>query len=353
MSRSSIWPPVAACAALLLPMTALAGEGFSQQHMTGELPEGTGLAAKYPGDVGIARDPNVLFAENFETGSIQQIAKRWGDISNKDDKVIALSDDVPSASAGRRSLQMTATLGENTGGHLYKRLSSGVDAAFARFYVKFAPDADYIHHFVHLGGYNPPTRWPQGGAGTRPRGDDRITAGIEPVGVYGRYPAPGVWNFYCYWHEMKISADGRYWGNGLRPARPAPVPRDRWQCVEIMLELNSTPDQPDGQLALWLDGELTAHFAKGVRRGRWTGMGFSLLEQGGEPFEGFRWRNGSQLKINFFWLLHYVTERSAQQNRVANPNRRRADPSRVYKPSAMPVRATSSLTINANIKQTI
>ena len=279
-----------------------------------------GIAAKYPGDAGIERDPRVLFAENFESGNIEEIGKRWGEISNKDGKVIAFSSDVPPAGAGKRSLQMTATLGENTGGHLYTRLPREVDKAYARFYVKFAADAAYIHHFVTLGGYNPPTAWPQGGAGERPRGDDRFTVGIEPYGNYGRYAAPGAWNFYTYWHEMKGSADGKYWGNSLTPAQPTLVPRDRWQCVEVMLQCNSAPDKSDGELALWLDGKPVIHIGPGARRSRWTGMGFSLVEQGGEPFEGFRWRTNDQLKINFLWLLHYVTELAGRQNRVARPN---------------------------------
>jgi hypothetical protein len=261
----------------------------------------------------------VLFAEDFERGTVEEIGRRWGEASNRGGKVIAISSDVPPG-GGRRSLQMTATLGENTGGHLYTRLSRGVDTLFARFYVKFAPDAPYIHHFVHVGGYNPPTPYPQGGAGERPRGDERIAVGIEPYGAYGRYPAPGAWNFYTYWHEMKISADERYWGNGLHPVQPALVPRDRWQCVEVMVKLNSKPETPDGELALWLDGKLVAHFARGARRGPWSGMGFSLVDQGGEPFEGFRFRTTNDLKLNFFWLLHYVTENAARQNRVAKPN---------------------------------
>src|SRR5262249_17442996 len=109
------------------------------------------LAAKYPGDAGIERDPHVLFAENFETGDIEELSKRWTQVSNKDSKVVTFSSNVPPASPGKRSLQMTATLGENTGGHLYARLPRGVDKAFARFYVKFAADAPYIHHFVTLG----------------------------------------------------------------------------------------------------------------------------------------------------------------------------------------------------------
>jgi hypothetical protein len=285
------------------------------------LPESPGLAAAYPGDRGIARDPRVLLAEDFETGTLADLSRRWSSVSDAGGRVLAFADDAPAGSRGRRSLQVTATLGQDTGGHLYTRLPRGVERAFARFYVKFAPNAGYIHHFVHLGGYRPATPWPQGGAGERPRGDERVTVGIEPFGDYGRYPPPGIWNFYAYWPEMKISGDGKYWGNSLRPAQPARVPRGRWQCVEMMLRLNSAPEEADGELALWLDGRRVAHFAKGVRRGPWSGMGFTLAKiSRGEPFEGFRWRTSRDLPINFVWLLHYVTENAARQNHVARPN---------------------------------
>ena len=283
------------------------------------LPEGAGLAARYPGGTGIAADPAVLFAEDFETGTLEEVGKRWTDVGNKDGKVLDLSDDVPPDSAGKRCLQITATLGENTGGYLYRALPE-VDTAFARFYVRFPDDSPYIHHFVHLGGYNPSTRWPQGGAGERPQGNERVTVGIEPHGDYGRVPPPGLWSFYCYWHEMKVSADNRYWGNAIRPAQPALVPKGRWQCVEVMLKLNSAPDEPDGELALWLDGKLTMRIAKGVARDNWSGMGFNLVEEGGEPFEGFRWRNSNDLKVNFLNLMLYVTENAARQNGVESPN---------------------------------
>ena len=280
---------------------------------------GAGIAAKYPGDRGIERDPHVLFAEDFATGSLNEVIKRWTDGSS-DKAILALRDDAPAGSSSKRSLQVTATFGKNTGGFLYKRLPRAVDQAFLRFYVKFAPDADYIHHFMHIGGYNPPTPYAQGGAGQRPRGDERITVGIEPTGNHGRDPAPGEWNFYAYWHEMKISADGKYWGNAISPKEPLLVPRDRWQCVEVMLKLNSAPEKADGELALWLDGKPAMSIRKGTPRADWTGLGFHVLEEGGAPFEGFRWRTSPDLKINFLWLLHYVTENSARANNVANPH---------------------------------
>jgi hypothetical protein len=298
----------------------LIGCSFSHACAAGRLPWGPGLAARHPGDRGLARDPRVLLAEDFEAGSLTDLGKRWSSVSNEGDRVLAYSGDVP-VGGGKRSLQMTATVPANTGGHLYTRLPRGVDRLFARFYVKFPGDPDYIHHFVTVGGYNPSTPWPQGGAGERPIGNDRITVGIEPFGLYGSLRPPGAWNFYAYWAEMKVSAGGRFWGQSLRPEKPLLVPRDGWQCVEVMVKLNSAPEKADGELALWLDGVLAMHIAPGTRRGEWTGLGFVLPEMGGTPFEGFRFRTSMDLKLNFLWLLHYVTENSARQNRVAVPSR--------------------------------
>lgn len=287
----------------------------------GGVPAGAGLAAKYPGDTGIERDPAVVFSEKFEAGTIEEIGKRWGELSNKDNKVMAFSGDGAPGSGGKRSLQMTGTIGENSGGHLYTLLKRGMDRAFVRFYTKFAGDHGYEHHFVELGGYNPPSRWPNPRAGTRPAGDDRFMVFIDPIGWYGRYTPPGVWGLYTYWPDMKVSADGRYWGNVLSPARPAPVPRGQWVCVELMVQLNSAPETYDGELALWLDGKPAMRFARGVRRGPWSGMGFNLVESGGEPFEGLRLRKSMDLKINHLWLEHYVDEGAQRQNRVQNANR--------------------------------
>jgi hypothetical protein len=283
-----------------------------------KLPDGSGLAAQYPGDKRIAADRRVLVHEDFESDDLAALARRWDSVSNQNHRVLAWSDDVPPGSAGRRSLAMTATLGENTGGHLYRRLPRPLEQAYFRFYVKFDEPGQYIHHFVTMGGYRPATAWPQGGAGSRPRGDERFTVGIEPTGQNGRFPAPGTWNFYTYWAEMKASAGGRYWGNSVTPPKPRPIPPATWQCVEVMVKLNQ-PDRRDGELALWIDGNLVMDVRPGVRRGNWTGMGFPLVDEGGEPFEGFRWRTTSELQINFFWLMHYVTENAARQNRVAQP----------------------------------
>ncbi len=278
--------------------------------------EPAGLAASHPGDAGLAKHPAVLLFEDFEQGDKAALKTRWTEVSDEGGRVVSLEKGGPVA-ASTQCLKFTAHPREDTGGHLYQRLSRGVDKYFVRFYVKFSADPKaYVHHFFHLGGYRPATNWPQGGAGERPAGDDRITVGIEPAGDNGRQPAPGLWNFYPYWQEMKPSVGNKYWGNSIAPTTPLLVPREKWQCVEVMVALNSSPDAADGELALWLDGKEAMRVKKGTPRAEWSGMGFTLPGKGGEPFEGFRFRKSTELKLNFVWVMHYVTDTSLRRNGV-------------------------------------
>lgn len=49
-------------------------------------------------------------------------------------------------------------------------------------------------------------------------------------------------------------------------------------------------------------------------------MGFNVLPEGGEPFEGLRLRTDDALKINHLWLEHYVDEGAQRQNKLKDPN---------------------------------
>jgi len=242
-----------------------------------------GIAAAYPQDRGIQEDPRVLFAENFETGTVEQIGRRWGQASKPEN--MALVGDVPPASGGQRCLRI------RDNGHLFTH-PCGVDTIYARFYVKFHEQTGYVHHFVHLVADADPKPWPKGGAGETPAGDMKFSTGIEPTGVWGKYPPPGVWNFYSYWHEMETK-----WGT-VFVGREEPIVPGRWYCVEVMLKANSTPDAHDGEQAFWVDGRLF---------GRWG---------------GFNWRTTDALKINSFWLLYYNTDQPARHNRDPHPESR-------------------------------
>ena len=301
----------------LLALLATPGAAGPEAQPEATLLRGPGLAAAHPGDRGIGEVAGVRLAESFEEGTVADLSQRWSEVKNPGGDVLRLVEDAPEGASGHRALQVTATVGENTGGHLY-RTYDGLERVHVRFYVKLLDPAP-IHHFVTFGGYRPATRWPQGHAGERPEGGDRFTVAIEPHGRGRRHAPPGIWSFYDYWHEMKRSADGRHWGNALLPAKPHPVPVDRWQCVEVMVVLNSAPDSRDGESALWLDGEPVAWFRAGARRGPWTGMGFQLLEAGGEPFEGFSWRSDTRLEANMLSLSLYVTETAMRREGVADP----------------------------------
>ncbi len=251
-----------------------------------------GLAAKYPGDRGIGRDPAVVLHEDFEAAANGFDPERWTSISNKAGALRVVSEPA-NVHGGRHALQITATLGRNTGGHLFTRFAKGYDTLHGRFCVKFAEDIDYIHHFVHMAAELPAYRWPTGGAGTRPDGGKKFTVAIEPWGQWGKYPPPGGWHFYCYWWQMPRSGDGKYWGaDPGRPKQAYAVPqRGRWYCVELMCKVN-TPGRGDGEIALWIDGRKLAHH------------------------KDVNWRSSGELKLNAFWLMLYVTEQSAKTRKV-------------------------------------
>jgi len=265
------------------------------------LPEGeSGLASKYPGDAGIDKDPDVVFAENFEAGSIDGVLARWED--QKDKQTFSLVADIAPGSSGKSALLQTHTGGQGTGGGLYRRLMPGYTQLFARFYVKFDPNCFEIHHFgTTLGGNNPASRWPQVKAGINPPGDKGFWVGIEPFGSAWR------WDYYAYWVDMRGSPPrGQKWGNSFIRDPEIRVTRGTWQCVEFMLKMN-TVGEMDGEMALWIDGKRISHLGKGFPNGNWTHDKFTPNEKG-PPFEGFRWRTVEDLKLNFIWLYVYITK---------------------------------------------
>jgi hypothetical protein len=290
-----------------------------------KLPPSTGIATEYPGDTGIERDPRVLFVENFEEPSATALRERWQSVNHEE--IMSISPDTPPASGGKRSLLLTHVAGKGDGGHLYRNLKPGHEKLHARFYVKFDRDCAPIHHFgTNIGGYNPPTPWPQGGAGERPGGDKAFTVGVEPFGK------SWTWDYYAYWCEMRGSPPkGQTWGNSFIHDQTLKVQRDRWICIELMVKMNDPGDR-NGAMALWIDGKPVSRLAKGVPRGKWVfdkfipgegGEGVRwndakgtreqfVVPKAGRPFEGFRWRTTKELSLNYLWVYLYITDAPAE-----------------------------------------
>lgn len=240
------------------------------------------LASKYPLDAGIAKDPAVLFADNFETGEM----KKWDEKRGR----VVLSEDRPNA--GRWCVQMPMERGKNTGGDAIKWFLPGADKVYARFYVRFSPDYQYNHHFVTLLANQRNNKWSAfGKAGDKPDGT-YYSSGMEPAFAWGKNPPPGEVNLYSYFLDMEPDRKlNKYWGNAFFPPGPDKgraagtsrviPPLDRWQCWEFMMQANSAPDKSDGKQALWVDGKLAGEFT------------------------GIRWRSDLDLKVNCLWLQHY------------------------------------------------
>ena len=270
--------------AVTLAVAAAAEDYRTNVASRSSLPRGKGLAASYIGDTGLRGNSQVIFADDFESGPI---GERWDETRNPDGKVLQLVGPDAGPELGKRCLRVEAHLGRDTGGGLTKWFESA-ETIFIRFYTRFDPECDYVHHFVTLRankGLQGGEKWSGfGGAGVKPEGSERFSTSIEPWGDWHRSPPPGRWNFYSYWHEMEVSKDGKFWGNSFAvPTEPA-IPRGRWVCVEFMLKHN-TPKQPDGEQAFWIDGALVGHW------------------------QGINWRKSEQLKANALTVESYITDR--------------------------------------------
>lgn len=266
------------------PAVTLADEHPNLAGKVSTLPSGKGIAANYPSDAGISSDKAVIFADDFEKGAI---GEGWAEVNNPKGNVLSFNPPGDAKGLGARSLQVEAHLGQDTGGGLTCWFEPS-DTVFLRFYTRFDPACDYIHHYVGLRGNKGLTgadKWSGfGKAGIKPTGDDRFSTRIEPVGNNGQWIPPGRWNFYSYWHEMKAGPDGKHWGNSFRVPEAPLIPRGVWICVEVMFKHN-TPGQSDGEQAFWIDGILQGHW------------------------KNINWRTTENVKANALCLESYVTDR--------------------------------------------
>jgi len=266
-------------------------------------PDTSGLASKYLGDAGIENDPNVIFAENFEEGSVPAVVSRWEDSERTD--IMSLNTDVPVGSSGENSLLITHTGGDGTGAMLYRRVSptpdySGYDQLYFRFYTKFDPDCYDIHHFVRMGGYENVYSWPYS--------HEKFATAIDP------FKSDWRWDFYTYWEEMRSYDGVNYYGNDFINDDNFSVERGKWICVEFMMKMNDPVTERNGEQALWIDGKLwkkdgqiVSHLGEGFPNGYWNKDSF-YPDPGADPFEGFLWLTYEERKkLNWIWLSLYIS----------------------------------------------
>jgi hypothetical protein len=275
------------------------------------------LASKYPGDRGIELDPAVVWVESFEEGSVAAVTARYDDWKNP--AGMALVPDVPPGSSGASSMRMTAGAGASAT-DLYRRLPDR-DELFVRWYARYQPGGPWHHTGVWLGGYDPPSSWPNPQAGLRPDGDDRLSVSVEPVfDVGGAAPRLDFYNYWMTMHSWMAQPSGStaYYGNTLVHRNAFTVDEGQWVCLEVHVRLNPDPASSLGAvLEVWKDDLRVQRFDDAGPPGYWIRDKF--CPQGADGTEctsypapadtvlDLRFRSSQSLHLNAFWPQNYVT----------------------------------------------
>lgn len=242
--------------------TAFAAEGAAE----GEEPRRDGIASRYVGDVGIAEDPAVLFAEDFEDDQIK--ARGWYDTNGWPKRLLVTDED---QATGSRSLKLVYPKGSTGPWLRAPHFKQGQDTVHVRYYRKWSDD------------------WDWGGPGDGNGHDTRLVASGPdiPSRAYKSHDAIAVNMESCThfdpWKRglfglmlinkkeyltdtLKQIRKGRndeghklrgheWWLATVDGSRSPKSEPGQWYCVEYMAQMN-TPGEADGRLQCWIDGKL-------------------------------------------------------------------------------------------------
>lgn len=286
------------------------------------------LSDRYPGDVGLANDPAVLFFDDFEQG--------WGrwTAPQQDTPYLHMETDEAAAHRGSGYLRSTVTSAdldaqEYISSQSFLAFERPVDEVHVRFYAQFVETAPPPHHWVRMTAGTPAFEG-SGLANTLPAGNDGFWFDFD-------VNTNDVFNFYVYWHEMRSGRcnDGTtvegcegdqgttyYYGNVFRPPGQDPFARDRWFCIEFRARAN-TVGSSDGALTFWIEEQEVGDFGPGHPEGTWLrdtfhpgGCTFSACTEP-VPFEGFAFRTAEDVQFKAFVLDAYYERESSASKREA------------------------------------
>lgn len=268
------------CVGLPVLMAAVGLEGETAKVVS-TLPEGEGLAARYPGDRGIQDDAAVAFTDDFEASESGVIPSgfRKGDEKRWDNSYGAclVTENPASVHSGRKGLEFTLPYdpSRNGGGMaVQKFLGEGYDTLFLRYYAKFGADTELYHGGAHNGACIAARApgVPQTCPGIRADGSNKITVVLDTWRPREEVPSPGDLVTYVYhmdqggrWGDQffpsgRVNPPGRdLFGEHFVPREDFIPERGRWYCYELMVKTNA-PGARDGRIAFWVDGQLRADF---------------------------------------------------------------------------------------------
>lgn len=236
---------------------------------------GSGIASKYPGDQGIAADPDVIFADDFESYSqASQLSQKWDNFFQQSQTRIATESQ--NVYAGAKALEFTLPQQNNElSNAVQKVLTTELDQLFLRWYSKFDANFD-VTGSSHNGGGISAHYFVNGQAtpGVPADGTNKFLVDFECWRGAASDASPGKLNVYIYHPEQRSQ-----WGDHFFPtgtvlpnsslpfdfgsefvSRPDMTPAlDKWYAYEMMVRAN-TPGQKDGRITLWVDGQVLADF---------------------------------------------------------------------------------------------
>jgi hypothetical protein len=319
----AVAPPIDSGVGRDAPMPGLDAPGLdapgtdAPRADTGPPPSGT-LSEAHPGDVGMGSDPDVVWFEDFEEGSLSAIADRYDQF--RDNGRWTLVTDTPSGTG--TALEMRAGMGEDAV-DLYKELPSS-DEWYVRWYARYEAGVSWHHSGMWFGGYNPSMSFPSPGAGSRPTGTERFSISIEPVydigGTAPRFEFYNYWSSMHSWMAPPITDDGTaYYGNGLVHRNDFTIDEGTWVCLEVHVRLNDAPTSGDGAvLEVWKDDALMQRFDDDAPMGYWIRDKFCPEGADGAectdypaPFDttlDLAFRTDTDLHLNAFWPQNYITD---------------------------------------------
>lgn len=211
----------------------------------------SGLAARHPGDRGLAKEPEVWFTSDFESSTW------WTDFGlsvwRGHGETVAHAPGFQPLDG--RALKVVIPRGKNLGLDMRYNFPQPPEEAYFRYYLwldpSWKPDAD--------GGKLPGFASTQGQAGWGRRKSDGVN-GWSLRGGFARRPVddPAVRDWtamssYVYHPEM-VEQTGDVWGwSGA--AGVGLLKSGRWYCIEQHVRLN-TPGRKDGLFEAWVDGRM-------------------------------------------------------------------------------------------------
>ena len=226
------------------------------------------ISENYPDDVNISSDPNVIFADRFETYAS---ASELTSSGNYDGLFETANVSIVTNEffEGAQGLQLRVPSGGSNYNALVKSVSDR-DELFFRAYTKYQPG----YQGISSAHDNLRTSGRYAGPGVRPDGTDFFLVSIEATKARGA-AEPGEIAAYVYHPEMD-DVFGAYWfpdggttndggkgpgyfGGGFVP-RSSYIPAlDTWICYEVRVRMN-TPGLRDGLVSVWADGILIAEW---------------------------------------------------------------------------------------------